>query len=128
MSPPRTCAGWHRPYLHRHAEHLRRGDTLAYSLDDAGAPGRDAYRRTSPVADHIHPLCPAVPAGPDAGELAALLRALERADPGADRSRANRPDPSIGSVCAACRGYRQTSVFTVFGAAIGQPVASAQYR
>src|SRR3954470_8837753 len=112
----RSPYGPHRPYLRRHAEYFRRGDTVAYALDGAGPSGRDSHCRASPVAHDLHPLHPAIPARPDARRVAALLRALERADVGADRPVADRFGPAVGDARASRRGDRQESVFAVFRA------------
>jgi nicotinamidase-related amidase len=71
---------------------------VAYALDAAGPSGRDSHCRASPVAHDLHPLHPAMPARPDARQLAALLRALERADVGADRPVADRLVPPLATL------------------------------
>jgi nicotinamidase-related amidase len=56
---------------------------LAYALVSASASGRRTHCRAPPVADDLYPPYPAMPARPDTGQLAALLRelTLERINP-----------------------------------------------
>src|SRR5947207_14663838 len=75
----------YRPSLHRHAEFVCRGHALAYAVDEARLAGRRRDRGAPPGADDLHPLHSGAASRRPAGELAALLPALGRADLGADR-------------------------------------------
>src|SRR5438067_11852820 len=117
----------YRPSLHRHAEFVRRRHALAYAVDEARLAGRRGDRGAPPGADDLHPLHSGAASRRPAGELAALLPALGRADLGADRQAAAGVGAAAGPARAAGRDHRQAPLFAIQRAGLAYAVARARH-